>query len=68
MDKKYKDFVQHLEHDLGDEDIADDYLHDTLPLIGWVVTCFNALERTIDMLICESISDRSVVCPGLGGH
>lgn len=64
MKSKTKQFIQHLSHDIEDEDIAEEYLDDSLPLIGLVVMYFNSLEKSLDSVICEIISDRSDV-PGL---
>jgi hypothetical protein len=64
MESKTKQFIQHLSHDIEDEDKAEEYLDESLPLIGLVVMYFNTLEKTLDSFICEIISDRSDV-PGL---
>ena len=59
MKSKTKQFIQHLSHDIEDEDKAEEYLDDSLPLIGLVVMYFNSLEKSLDSFICETISDRS---------
>jgi hypothetical protein len=64
MKSRTKQFVQHLSHDIEDEDKAEEYLDESLPLIGLVVMYFNSLEKSLDLLICEIISDRSDI-PGL---
>jgi hypothetical protein len=59
MMKKLKGFVQHLYHDIEDEETAEQYLDETLPLIGVVVMYFNYLEKSVDSAICFMLSDRS---------
>lgn len=59
MKNKLKQFIQHLTHDIEDEDRAEEYLDESLPLIGLVVMYFNSLEKSLDSFICEIISDRS---------
>ncbi|WP_295528811.1 hypothetical protein [uncultured Pseudacidovorax sp.] len=59
MKSKTKQFIQHLSHEIEDEEKAEEYLDDSLPLIGLVVMYFNALEKSLDSFICETISDRS---------
>lgn len=64
MKTKTRQFVQHLSHEIEDEDRAEAHLDDSLPLIGLVVMYFNAVEKSLDSLICEIISDRTD-SPGL---
>lgn len=64
MKSRTKQFIQHLSHDIEDENKAEEYLDNSLPLIGLVVMYFNSLEKSLDSFICEIISDRSDV-PGL---
>lgn len=64
MKSRTKQFIQHLSHDIDDEDRAEEYLDESLPLIGLVVMYFNSLEKSLDSLICEIISDRTDA-PGL---
>lgn len=59
MKRKIKDFIQHLGHDIEDEDAAERYLEESLPLVGLVVMYFNTLEKSVDSVVCEIISDRS---------
>lgn len=59
MKRKLKAFIQNLGHDIEDEDAAEQYLDESLPLVGLVVMYFNALEKSLDSFICEIISDRS---------
>ncbi|AOW11649.1 hypothetical protein LPB72_19305 [Hydrogenophaga crassostreae] len=61
MKSKTKQFIQHLSHDIENEEKAEEYLDDSLPLIGLVVMHFNWLEKSVDSFICETISDRSDV-------
>ncbi|NDP62969.1 hypothetical protein [Polaromonas sp.] len=64
MKNRTKQFIQHLSHDIEDEDKAEEYLDESLPLIGLVVMYFNSLEKSLDSFICEIVSDRSDA-PGL---
>jgi len=64
MKSRTRQFVQHLSHEIEDEDRAEALLDDSLPLIGLVVMYFNAVEKSLDSLICEIISDRTDA-PGL---
>lgn len=64
MKSKTKQFIQHLSHDIEDEDRAEEYLDESVPLIGLVVMYFNSLEKSLDSFICEIISDRTDA-PGL---
>lgn len=64
MKSRTKQFIQHLSHDIEDEDKAEEYLDESLPLIGLVVMYFNSIEKSLDSLICEIISDRTDA-PGL---
>ena len=64
MKSRTRQFIQHLSHDIEDEDRAEEYLDESLPLIGLVVMYFNSLEKSLDSLICEIISDRTDA-PGL---
>lgn len=64
MKSKTKQFIQHLSHDIEDEERAEQYLDESLPLIGLVVMYFNSLEKSLDSFLCEIISDRSDA-PGL---
>lgn len=64
MKTKTKQFVQHLSHEIEDEERAESYLDESLPLIGLVVMYFNAVEKSLDSFICEIVSDRTDA-PGL---
>ena len=64
MKRKLKIFTQNLGHDIEDEDVADAYREESLPLVGTVVMYFNALEKSLDSLICDIVSDRTEE-PGL---
>jgi hypothetical protein len=59
MKLKRKDFIQNLMHDIDDENEAEDYIENALPLIGRIVMEFNALEQWFDQFICHVFSDRS---------
>lgn len=64
MKTRTKQFIQHLSHDIEDEDRAEAYLDDSLPLIGLVVMYFNSLEKSLDSFLCEIVCDRTDA-PGL---
>jgi hypothetical protein len=59
MKSKTKQFIQHLSHDIEDEELSEQYLDESLPLIGLVVMYFNSLEKSLDSFTCQIISDRS---------
>lgn len=59
MKTRTRQFVQHLSHEIEDEDRAEAHLDDSLPLIGLVVMYFNAVEKALDALICEIICERT---------
>jgi hypothetical protein len=54
-----KQFEQHLFHDIEDEDEAEKYLDNCLPLIGYITMWFNGLEQSLDSIICQIFTDRS---------
>lgn len=60
LKKRYAEFQQYVSHDLetGDGDSGSTVLNTMLD-IGIVVWRFNALERSLDRAICESINDRT---------
>jgi hypothetical protein len=64
MKTRTKQFIQNLSHDIEDEDRAEAFLEDSLPLVGLVVMFFNSLEKSLDSFLCEIISDRTDA-PGL---
>ena len=65
MKRRLKVFVQNLGHDdIEDEEAAEQFLDESLSLIGLVVMYFNALEKSLDSFICDIISDRTEE-PGL---
>jgi hypothetical protein len=62
MKRKTREFIQHLHHELDDEDEngdAEKLFDESLSLVGLVVMYFNRLEAAVNAAICESISDRS---------
>lgn len=59
MKTRTRHFVQHLSHEIEDEDRAVAHLDDSLPLIGLVVMYFNLVEKSLGSLICQIISDRT---------
>lgn len=64
MKKKRIPFVQHLAHDIEDEDKVWDHLDESLPSVGLIVMYFNGLEKQLDRRLCEMFSDRTDT-PGL---
>lgn len=59
MKTKTKQFIQNLSHNIEDEEKAESYLDESLPLVGLVVMYFNTLEKSLDAFLCEIISDRA---------
>lgn len=59
MKQKTKIFEQHLYHEIEDEEKAEEYLDNSLPLIGLIVMYFNGLEKSLDSIICQIFTDRS---------
>ncbi|SMO54133.1 hypothetical protein SAMN06265171_102424 [Chryseobacterium rhizoplanae] len=59
MKQKKKLFEQHIYHEIDDEEKADEYLENSLPLIGLIVMYFNGLEKSLDSIICKIFTDRS---------
>lgn len=61
MKKKNKQFIQHLHHEieLDNEEEVENYLDNSLPMIGHIVMYFNGLEKALDSIICEIFTDRS---------
>jgi hypothetical protein len=59
MKQKSKIFEQHLYHEIEDEEKAEEYLDNSLPLIGLIVMNFNGLEKSLDSIICEIFTDRT---------
>ncbi len=59
MKSKTKNFGQHLWHDIEDEDKAEEYLEETLPVIGEVIMYFNGLESDLNSVLCEWFTDRT---------
>jgi hypothetical protein len=64
MKVKRQPFIQHLTHDIEDEDKVWEYLDESLPSIGLIVMYFNGLEKLLDQILCETFSDRTDA-PGL---
>lgn len=59
MKRRSRPVDQFFWHEIEDEDKAQSYLNDALPLIGHIVMHFNGLEADLNRLICGYISDRS---------
>ena len=56
---KRKQFIQHLSHDIEDDEKVWDYLDESLPNIGMIVMYFNGLEKLLDQILCEMFTDRT---------
>jgi Icc-related predicted phosphoesterase len=59
MKTKLTDFMQHLYHEIEDEDRAEEYLDNAIPYIGLIIMYFNSLESFLDSVLCESFTDRT---------
>ena len=64
MKTKLKEFIQHLSHDVNDVDDVDEEkaekdLENALSFIGLIVMYFNALESSLDSVLCENFTDRT---------
>lgn len=59
MKSKTKIFDQHLYHEVDDEEKAEEYLEQALPLIGEVIMYFNGLEGELNSFLCECFTDRT---------
>ena len=59
MKTKLREFIQHLSHQVEDEDKAEEYLDSALPYIGLIVMYFNSLESSLDSVLCENFTDRT---------
>ena len=65
MKTKKKEFIQYLFHEIENEEEVEKFVESSiLPSIGYVVMYFNALEKALDNIICQLISDRTD-SPGL---
>ncbi|WP_027330569.1 hypothetical protein [Marinimicrobium agarilyticum] len=59
MKSRIKEFDQHLWHDIEDEEKAEEYLDECLPIIGEVIMYFNGLESALNSVLCEWFTDRT---------
>lgn len=59
MKTKVIEFMQHLYHDIDDEEKAEEYLENAIPLIGIIIMHFNALESSLDSILCANFTDRT---------
>ncbi|MES1929522.1 hypothetical protein SADO_09709 [Salinisphaera dokdonensis CL-ES53] len=59
MKTKLKNFIQHLYHEVEDEEKAEEYIDNALPSIGLIVMYFNSLESWLDSILCENFTDRT---------
>ena len=59
MKTKLKQFIQHLYHEVDDEEKTEEYLDNALPSIGLIVLYFNSLENALDSVLCENFTDRT---------
>lgn len=48
MKSKRTQIQQHLYHEIEDEEKAESYLSDSMPLIGEIIMYFNELESSLD--------------------
>lgn len=53
------EFGQHLSHWVHDEEEAGKYIEEAISMIGIIVVYFNALEASLDFIICENFTDRT---------
>jgi hypothetical protein len=56
---KLKEFVQHLSHEIEDEEKAEEFIWNALPSVGLIVMYFNSLESSLDSVLCENFTDRT---------
>jgi len=59
MKTRQTEFQQHLSHWVDDEAEAQKFIDDAIPMIGIIVVYFNALEASLDSILCENFTDRS---------
>ncbi|QOP40552.1 hypothetical protein [Sulfurimonas marina] len=59
MKTKLTDFMQHLYHEIDDEEKAEEYLENAIPFIGLIIMYFNSLESSLDSVLCERFTDRT---------
>ncbi len=59
MEIKRTPVGQFIHDSLGDTDNAYEQINELIPWIGEIVVAFNALESSLDTLLCETFSDRS---------
>lgn len=59
MKTKLTQFVQHLYHEIEDEEKAEEYIDEALSSIGLIVMYFNSLESCLDSILCENFTDRT---------
>ena len=59
MKSKRTQFQQHLYHEIEDEEKAELYLSNSLPLIGEIIVYFNGLESSLDSFLCKTFTDRT---------
>lgn len=56
---KLTEFVQHLSHEIDDEEKAEEYIENAIPFIGLIIMYFNSLESSLDSILCENFTDRT---------
>jgi len=56
---KLTEFVQHLSHEIDDEEKAEEYIENAIPFIGLIIMYFNSLESSLDSVLCENFTDRT---------
>ncbi len=56
---KLTEFIQHLYHEIDDEEKAEEYIENSIPFIGLIIMYFNSLESSLDSVLCENFTDRT---------
>ncbi|MFT7003969.1 MAG: hypothetical protein ACJAWW_001321 [Sulfurimonas sp.] len=56
---KLTEFIQHLYHEIDDEEKAEEYIENAIPFIGLIIMYFNSLESSLDSVLCENFTDRT---------
>jgi len=59
MKTKLKLFEQFLYHDIDEDEKVEEYLDNSLPMIGLIVMNFNYLEQRLDSYLCKFFTDRT---------
>lgn len=59
MQTKLTEFMQHLSHEIDDEEKAEEYIENAIQFIGLIIMYFNSLESSLDSVLCENFTDRT---------